>query len=210
MNSLNGLYAITDARLIPDAQFATRIELALKGGARIIQYRDKSNDHIKRTLQATILKQLCDQYQALCIINDDIDLALEIKAHGLHIGRDDGELSVIRQRLGEDKIIGVSCYNQLALAQVAEQQGADYVAFGSFFSSPTKPDAPAASLDLLTQARTQINIPICAIGGITLNNAAQLLEAGVDMLAVISDVFGHEDVFSASESFKTLIEKHKV
>lgn len=208
MKSLSGLYAITDARLIPESRFAETIELALKGGARIIQYRDKTRDHSKRLQQASEVKHLCDQYQALCIINDDIELALATNADGLHIGRDDGTIYDIRQQFGNHKIIGVSCYNQLALAQVAEQQGADYIAFGSFFPSPTKPDAPRASLELLTQARNQIQTPICAIGGITLNNANQLLEAGADMLAVISDVFANNDVFSASAAFSTLFQKH--
>ena len=209
MISLSGLYAITDARLISNAQFAIAVEQALMGGAHIIQYRDKSNDQNRRLRQALTVKQLCEQYQALCIINDDIELTKVVDADGLHIGQDDGAISDIRQQLGKHKIIGVSCYNQLALAQDAEQHGADYIAFGSFFPSPTKPDAQKASLELLIQAREQIKIPICAIGGITLNNAAQLLEAGADMLAVISDVFGHEDVLSASKAFKNLFELHK-
>lgn len=204
MTSLSGLYAITDARLIPEIRFADTVEAALKGGARMIQYRDKTDDHHKRLQQARVVRQLCDRYQALSIINDDLELALASQAHGLHIGRDDGALADIRQRLGKDKIIGVSCYNQLALAHVAQQQGADYIAFGSFFPSPTKPDAQTASLDLLIQARGEIKIPICAIGGITLNNARQLLHAGADMLAVISDVFAQEDVFSASHAYRKL------
>ncbi|MFW2373733.1 MAG: thiamine phosphate synthase [Gammaproteobacteria bacterium] len=208
MTPLSGLYAITDSRLIPESHFYQTIELALKGGARIIQYRDKTSDHNKHLQQAKALKQLCEKYQALCIINDDIELALAMDADGLHIGRNDGDVSDIRQQLGEHKIIGVSCYNELALAQLAEQQGADYIAFGSFFPSPTKPDAQKASLELLTQARQHIKIPICAIGGITLNNGAQLLDAGADMLAVISDVFSHDDVLSASKKFQRLFEQY--
>lgn len=204
MNSLSGLYAITDAKLIPQTRFAQTIELVLKGGARIIQYRDKSNDHNMRLQQAKVLKQLCQRYQALCIINDDIELAQAMDADGLHIGRDDGDVSDIRQQLGKHKIIGVSCYNELALALAAQQQGAEYIAFGSFFPSPTKPHAPKASLDLLRQARHLIDLPICAIGGITLNNAAPLINAGADMLAVISDVFGQNDVLTASKDFQQL------
>jgi len=208
MNSLSGLYVITDAKLIPRTRFAETIELALKGGARIIQYRDKTSDHNKRLQQACAVKHLCNRYQALCIINDDIELARAANADGLHIGRDDGSVSDLRQLLGKDKIIGVSCYNELALAQAAEQQGANYIAFGSFFPSPTKPDATKASLDLLLQARQHIDIPICAIGGITLNNAAPLIDAGADMLAVISEVFGHDDVFSASKKFQQLFKQY--
>lgn len=208
MNALHGLYAITDSQLIPESHFSDTIERALMGGTRIIQYRDKSHDHHRRLQQAKALKQLCQQYQALCIINDDIELAQAMDADGLHIGRHDGAVADIRRQLGKHKVIGVSCYNELALAQAAQQQGANYVAFGSFFPSPTKPDAQKASLDLLPQARQLIDIPICAIGGITLNNAAPLLDAGADMLAVISDVFGHDDVFSASKNFQQLFKQY--
>ncbi|MCW8955379.1 MAG: thiamine phosphate synthase [Gammaproteobacteria bacterium] len=208
MKSLSGLYAITDAELIAQARFAETVEQALQGGAHLIQYRDKTRDHGKRLQQAQAVKQLCQRYQALCIINDDLELALAIQADGLHIGRDDGALPEIRQRLGEDKIIGVSCYNDLTLAETAAQQGADYIAFGSFFPSPTKPEAQAASLELLTLARNTIQRPICAIGGITRDNAGPLLAAGADMLAVISDVFGQDDVVSASRAFQTLFETH--
>lgn len=208
MKSLKGLYAITDANLIPKSRFTEIVESALRGGASIIQYRDKTDDYNKRLQQACAVKQLCDQYQALCIINDDIELMLASNADGLHIGKDDGELADIRKRLGKDKIIGLSCYNELEIANLAENQGADYIAFGSFFPSPTKPDAQKASLDLLIKARQQIKIPICAIGGITLKNAIPLLEAGADMLAVISDVFGQDDVLSASQDFQKLFAQH--
>jgi len=191
---LTGLYAITDENLIPPDRFEQSVEQALKGGARIIQYRDKSDDTVKRQQQAKQLKDLCHRYNALCIINDDIDLCLNVAADGVHLGKDDGDITQARKRLGENIIIGVSCYNQLTLAQQAENDGADYVAFGAIFPSSTKPLAKTAGLGILQQAKSQIKVPICAIGGIDTTNAKQTVESGADMLAVISSLFAQEDI----------------
>ncbi|MDH5425262.1 MAG: thiamine phosphate synthase [Gammaproteobacteria bacterium] len=187
-SKLHGLYAITDATLMAH-NFADAVESTLQGGSRIIQYRDKSNDTDKRLQQALTIRRLCDQYRALFIINDDIELALSSNADGVHLGKDDQHIKVAREQLGERKIIGVSCYNQLQLAIDAEQAGADYVAFGAFFSSSIKPDASNAPLSLIRQAKAQIKVPVCCIGGITALNGGELIAAGSDMLAVISDIF---------------------
>ena len=195
---LRGLYAITDAGLIGD-NFATAIEQTLQGGCRIIQYRDKSSDITKRQQQSDIVRQLCDQYQALFIVNDDIELALYANADGIHLGKDDQHIQLARERLGNDKIIGVSCYNKLELAIAAEQAGADYVAFGAFFSSSIKPEAINAPTSLIADAKTQLQVPVCCIGGITANNANQLIEVGSDMIAVISDIFASQDIKLASQ-----------
>lgn len=204
---LQGLYAITDEQLI-GLYFAPAVEQALKGGVRIIQYRNKSTNQRRRQQQAETLRQLCDQYHALLIINDDIELAKAVNADGVHIGRDDTALSQAREKLGADKIIGVSCYNNIELARQAEQLGADYVAFGAFFSSTIKPEASEADLMLLEQARDELSIPVCCIGGITADNAAPLLEAGSHMLAVITDIFGHtpeeEGIQQAAERLSQL------
>ena len=207
-NRLHGLYAITDASLMPANIFNTKAEQALQGGAKIIKYRDKSQDLSKRLQQAKFLKKICLQHKALLIINDDIQLAIETNADGVHIGINDISLAEARTKLGLKKIIGISCYNQFELAQQAEKEGADYIAFGSFFSSPTKPDAKPASIDLLEKAKNQLSIPVCAIGGININNAGILLDAGADMLAVISGVIGEQDVTAASLKFKNLFEQH--
>lgn len=189
MSRLNkGLYAITDSRLI-GARLLESVEAAIRGGAAVVQYRDKSDDHPRRAEEAGALQQLCRSHDVIFIINDDVELAAQIGADGLHIGQKDDSLNRARQRLGEDTIIGVSCYNRLELAQTAEQSGADYIAFGRFFSSNIKPDAVGAHLELLEQARKEINIPVVAIGGITAENGPQLVEAGADLLAVISDLF---------------------
>ena len=192
-SALHGLYVITDSALIPDAEFCQRIAAALRGGARIVQYRDKRELPALRRKLAAEMVYLCREHGAISIINDDVELALEVGAHGVHIGQDDTALSQARARLGQGAIIGVSCYNRLELAVEAERQGADYVAFGAFFPSRIKPNAVPASLELLRAAKEQLAIPICAIGGITLENGGALVEAGADMLAVISAVFAESD-----------------
>lgn len=186
---LHGLYAITNEQLMPEDTFLNKAEAALASGVRILQYRDKSTDTQKRINQTAALKQLCIKYNAILIINDDIELTKEVDAHGIHIGRDDQTIEYVRAQLGHNKFIGVSCYDQLTLAQTAVNQGADYIAFGSFFSSEIKPDAPRANIQLINQFKTRHSTPVCCIGGITTKNYEPLLEAGADMLAVISDVF---------------------
>jgi len=195
-NRLRGLYAITDESLIPEVQFHHTIKQALQGGATIIQYRDKSDDDEKRKQQATALRTLCNQYNALLLINDDLELARCVNADGIHLGENDASIPEAREALGATAIIGISCYNQLELAIKAESEGANYVAFGAFFTSTIKPEARAAELDLLSEAKTRLNIPVCAIGGITTNNAKQVFDAGADMLAVISGLFAHQQVKS--------------
>lgn len=186
--NLYGLYAITDAELMAD-NFAAAVSQTLQGGTRIIQYRDKSEDNEKRLQQALLMRELCDQHEALLIINDDIELAIQSDADGVHIGKDDAEYEKARQCLGTDKIIGISCYNQLELAIEAEQKGADYVAFGAFFSSSIKPEASNAPLTIISQAKQRLSCPVCCIGGINADNAGSLIAAGGDMIAVISDIF---------------------
>ncbi len=204
MKRLHGLYAISHSQLIPDDDFTNVIEQALMGGARIIQYRDKSDDHNRRLQQARIVAQLCNRYAAISIINDDIELAINVDADGVHIGMDDIPLHQARRALGSNKLIGVSCYNRFELAQQASSEGADYIAFGSFFPSSIKPDAPRAQPDLLPRAKQELDIPVCAIGGINANNAAQLITAGSDMLAVISEVFASKDIQAASRKLSQL------
>lgn len=204
MKRLYGLYAISHSQLIPDDDFAAAIEQALIGGARIIQYRDKSNDHSRRLQQALEMTQLCHRYDAVSIINDDIELALSVDADGVHIGMDDIPLHQARRLLGSNKLIGVSCYNRFELAHQAHDEGADYIAFGSFFPSSVKPDAPRAQPELLHRAKQELDIPVCAIGGINSSNAMQLITAGTDMLAVISEVFDSEDIAAASRRLSQL------
>jgi thiamine-phosphate pyrophosphorylase len=201
---LHGLYAITDETLMPERDFLSMAEQALLGGARLIQYRDKTGSNEKRLAQAGALKSLCQQLNALLIINDDIELADAVQAHGVHLGRDDSAIHAARLLLGPDAVIGVSCYDQLELAQAAEKVGVDYIAFGAFFPSVTKPEARAASLELLTAAKQQLYTPVCTIGGITAKNAATLVEHGADMTAVISDLFASDDIHHTASQISRL------
>jgi thiamine-phosphate pyrophosphorylase len=197
---IKGLYAIT-----PDEQNTVELlrktRLALSGGTWVLQYRNKIADAALRLEQAKGLRELTHEFSVPLIINDDVMLVQQVDADGVHLGGEDGTVSAARAQLGSGKLIGVSCYNRLALAHEAVKQGADYVAFGSFFASTVKPDAVMASPDLLRQAHREIAVPLVAIGGITVLNGAQLLEAGADALAVISAVFRAADIQGAARQF---------
>lgn len=202
---LRGLYAITPeqadgARLLAD------VGAALAGGCRIIQYRDKLSAMPEMVARARALRTLTRQHGAALIINDDLALCQLVGADGLHCGRDDGPLGLARALLGPDKILGASCYTELALAEAALRAGADYVAFGAVHPSPTKPDAPRAAVDLFRQAKTQLAATTCAIGGITLANAPPLIAAGADLLAVITDLFGAPDIVARAAAYQSLFQ----
>ncbi|HEX7966461.1 MAG TPA: thiamine phosphate synthase [Gammaproteobacteria bacterium] len=200
--SLRGLYAITDGAPLPELR--TAVEAALRGGARLVQYREKSADAARHEREARALVELCRGHGVPLIINDDAELAAAIGADGVHLGKDDGEVSAARVRLGPRALIGVSCYDSLERALMAARDGADYVAFGSFFASGSKPAAVRAPLPLLQEARGQLGIPLCAIGGITPENGAALVAAGADMLAVIQGLFGAADVATAAKNYSKL------
>lgn len=202
--TLRGLYAISDAGLMPEKTFLAQAEQALCGGAKIFQYRDKSQNHALRLAQAQGLKRLCVRYGAACIINDDIELAAAIDADGVHLGREDDAFAAARARLGSDAIIGVSCYNEWERAVAAQQAGADYIAFGRFFLSQTKPNAVPADPALLTRAKAELALPVAAIGGITADNASPLVQAGADMLAVIQGLFSHADIAKQAAALSDL------
>ncbi len=199
-----GLYVITDPSLTPGEQLPQAVMQALQGGACMVQYRDKSDNHSLRLQQASRLLELCRQFQVPLIINDDIELAMEIKADGIHLGKNDDDYKVARQRLGNETIIGISCYNDLERARHFAAMGADYVAFGRFYPSSTKPKAEEANPALLREARAELQLPVVAIGGITGDNGAPLVEAGADLLAVIHGVFGQTDIRGAAESICNL------
>lgn len=201
---IQGLYAIADSHYLEPEQFAPAVRAALAGRARVIQYRDKRGDPAGRAAIAHELNRLCVEHGAPLLINDDVALAAEVGAAGVHIGRDDSDLAHTRAQLGPEAIIGVSCYNELERALAAQAGGADYVAFGRFFPSHTKPNAVQATTALLHAARARLHIPIVAIGGITPENGGTLLEAGADALAVIEGVFGQADIQAAAERYARL------
>lgn len=189
---LRGLYAVTPEA--PDA--VEKLSLALEGGVALLQYRRKRRD----LTEARAVAALARRHGVPLIVNDDVELALELDADGVHLGRDDGELGAARRRLG-DRILGASCYDDAGLARRAVRAGADYVAFGSVFASPTKPAAVRAPLTLFA---TRLGVPLCAIGGITLENAPRVLAAGADLLAVVTDLFDAPDIRARAAQYQRL------
>lgn len=204
MLKIGGLYAITPDEPNTELLIA-KVEAALQGGIRVLQYRNKLASYQLKTQQARALLPLCRQYKVPFIINDSIKLCLTLDADGVHLGADDGNLAEARVRLGPNKIMGASCYNRFDLALSAQQAEADYVAFGACFASTTKPHAPLATLALFQQAREHLQIPSVAIGGITLQNASSVLDAGAHSIAVINAIFNADDVKLASQQFSQLL-----
>lgn len=200
---LKGLYAVTPD-LADTADLLCRTQQALAGGVCLVQYRNKTAGAALRREQARTLLGQCRAHGVPLLINDDLPLALDIGADGAHLGREDGDLAAARAALGPGKLLGVSCYDQLERAREAKRLGADYIAFGSFFASPTKPAAVRAPLTLPAAARAALGLPVCAIGGITLQNAPQLIAAGVDLLAVITDLFEAPDIRARAAAYTSL------
>jgi thiamine-phosphate pyrophosphorylase len=188
-----GLYAITDHALTRARGLAPCVEEALRGGATMVQYRDKTHDRARRREEAAALLELCHRFGAPLVINDDVDLALEVGADGVHVGREDAAVATARARLGPDAIVGASCYHDLGRAGAACRAGASYVAFGRFFTSATKPGQALATPALLGEARSSLPVPLVAIGGIRAENGAALVRAGADLLAVIHDLWTAPD-----------------
>jgi thiamine-phosphate pyrophosphorylase len=190
---IEGLYALTpegvDAGLLVDL-----VEAALADGLRLLQFRDKSSARDERLRRARRLLDACARFGATFIMNDDPALAAELGAHGVHLGRDDGSIEAARRVLGARAIIGASSYDDLDRALRLRAEGADYIAFGSFFASSVKPNAVRPGLDLLRRARARLDCPIVAIGGITLDNAPLVRAAGADAVAVITDLFSAPDI----------------
>lgn len=206
MTALRGLYAITPLALTLDDGLLDSVEAAVRGGAAVVQYRDKSGDPAQRLDEATALQELCTGHGVPLIINDDVELALAVGAAGVHLGKDDGDIQRARERIGSG-ILGVSCYNRWRNAQHAKRAGADYIAFGAFYGSTTKPNAAAASPELLQQARSTLDLPVVAIGGITPDNGAALVHAGADMLAAIGGLFDAPDIGTAARGYAQLFEQ---
>ena len=205
---LRGLYAVT-----PDAADGARlladVDAALRGGVRLVQYRDKTSPMPERVARAKALRTLTRQHGARLLINDDLALCRLVDADGVHLGKDDGDLVAARAILGPEAILGASCYADFELARRAAAAGVDYVAFGAVYPSPTKPDAVRAPLDLFRQANAQLGAASCAIGGITLDNAAPLIAAGADLLAVITDLFSAPDIAARAAAYQHLFEENQ-
>lgn len=205
---LRGFYAVTPDALCADpARLREAAQAALRGGARLLQVRDKSGDGARRLRNAAQLLELCRAHGAALIVNDDVETAAAVGADGVHLGASDTPLRQARTRLGPRAIVGISCANVLARALDAQAAGASYVAFGRFFSSRTKPNAPQAPLELLQQASSQLRIPICAIGGVTPANARTLIDAGASLVAAVEGVFGTDNIEAAAQSYSRLFDE---
>jgi len=199
---LHGLYAVTDGTLCAaHGGVVAAVGRALEGGACLVQYRDKSADAARRLAEARTLVAACHRAGALLIVNDDVELARVAGADGVHLGRDDDAVAAARARLGARSLIGVSCYGSIERARAAAAAGADYLAFGSMHPSPTKPDAVSAPYPLLGQARQELGLPVCAIGGIRVEHAAAMRDAGASLIAVVSGVFGAADPAAATRAY---------
>jgi len=200
---VSGLYAVTPDSADTPALLA-KVEAALAGGVRLLQYRNKAASAAVRLIQGRALLALCREYRVPLVINDHLDLVRALNADGLHLGSDDGSLVEARSRLGNGKILGASCYGRLENALDAQQAGVDYVAFGGFFPSTIKPNAVRAPLGLLGEAKQRLSVPVVAIGGVTLDNAPQLIAAGADGVAVISALFESADIQHTARRFSAL------
>lgn len=203
--TLSGLYVITDKKLIVRDNFIQTVEKSIKGGARIVQLREKETFYDEIILLAKELLKVTKKYDVPLIINDSPEIARETGADGVHLGGDDTSIDNARSLLGSEAIIGVSCYNQIERGLNAVKSGADYVAFGTPYSTPTKPEREPTSIEILNKAVNLINIPVFAIGGITKDNAKPILETGVDGIAVITSVFGSPDPETAARELANLL-----
>ena len=203
MPKSSGIYLISDYKNLAIDDLLDKTEKILDVGISLFQFRDKNSKYEIKKSTALKLQTLCKKYNTLFIINDDVVLAKEISADGVHLGGDDMGISMARKILG-DKIIGVSCYNNLEDAITAEIMGADYIALGSFFNSPTKPEARKIAIDLLPIAKSKLNIPVVAIGGITPENGKQLVDNKADFLAIISGIYASTDIINSVKAYKNL------
>ncbi|MGI9533314.1 MAG: thiamine phosphate synthase [Thermodesulfobacteriota bacterium] len=203
--TLSGLYIITDKKLIERDNFLNTVEFALKGGANIVQLREKDTSAEEILLLGKRLLSITKKYYVPLIINDYPEVAHEIGADGVHLGENDPDVKTARKIIGNDKIIGVSCYNRIDRGEKAVRDGADYIVFGTPYYTPTKPDREPTSLDTLLEAIDRFrDIPIFAIGGINENNAGTIIEAGVDGIAVITGIFGSEDPEKSARTLSSL------
>jgi thiamine-phosphate pyrophosphorylase len=196
---MRGLYAITPDTADTDV-LLRKVEEALKAGVAMLQYRNKILAKDKRLLQAKELAPLARGYGVPFIVNDDVEIALAVGANGAHLGQEDSDLAVARSKL-PGRILGASCYDDLEKGKTAVRLGADYVAFGSVFPSSTKPGAVRAPLSLFGN---DLGVPLCAIGGVTLENAAPLIAAGASLLAVITDLFDAPDIAARAGAYRKL------
>lgn len=207
MKSLQGLYAITDEALTPKSTLVSQVEQALEAGAKVIQLRDKSSTDEELEYVARALQTLCDEHKATFFINDRVQLAKKIGADGVHVGFTDQTVKETREEVGDQMLIGVSCYGDVDRAKQAVKDGANYVAFGAFFPSKTKPKADVVSKEVIFQAKAELDVPVCVIGGINRKNIHEILSFQPDMYALVSDIFESENIKPTVSELVTKISK---
>ena len=200
------LYAVTDRSWLGDHTLYEQVEEALKGGATFIQLREKELDDETFLAEAIEIQKLCRQYNVPFVINDNVEIAREMNADGVHVGQSDMEAGNVRAILGKDKILGVSVQT-VAQAVLAEQRGADYLGVGAVFHTGSKADAEDVSHKTLQNISAAVNIPVVAIGGIGKHNVLELKGSGIDGIAVISAIFAAEDIQKATAELKALTEE---
>jgi len=205
LTAVHGLYVITPDEADTEV-LSRKVSQAIAGGAKLVQYRNKMASPELRLIQAKALLGLCRLQGVPLIVNDHLDLALAIDAGGVHLGGEDGDVASARRALGDNRLLGASCYNRFELAVAAREAGADHVAFGAAFASPTKPGAVSAPHALYARARSELGVPVVAIGGITADNAAQVVGAGASAVAVITDVFSADDIEAAARRYSALFD----
>lgn len=205
-SKITGLYVITDDVLTPKETLLAQVEETLQGGAKIVQLRDKKSSDAELVDLILNLQNLCRRYKALFVLNDRVELAIKLGCDGLHVGESDHHrIEKIREEYWG--YLGVSCYGDLELAKKMQYVGADYVAFGAFFASNTKPNAKTIDSSIITEAKESLKIPVCAIGGITVSNVNELIKRGVDTVAVITDIWKSENITQKCETYKGLLKK---
>lgn len=200
------LYAITDRTWLGEETLYSQVKKALEGGATIIQLREKNLDYDSFLKEAKEIKELCHEYGVKFIVNDNIDIAIECDADGVHVGQDDMNVIEVRKLIGEDKIIGLSAQT-VEQAKLAQEQGADYLGVGAVFSTSTKKDAKNITFSELKDICNSVDIPVVAIGGITKDNAIELKGTGIDGISVISAIFAQKDIKGASEELKKIAQE---
>lgn len=200
---MRGLYLVTPDWDDTDQMLAAT-EQAILGGATLVQYRHKTAGEDLRRQQAAALLKLCREHGLPLIINDHVELCLALDADGVHVGGTDESVAQVRSRVGASKIVGASCYGQLQLAKDAAAAGASYVAFGGFFPSRVKKYEVSTPPSIVSDALQSINVPLCVIGGMTVDNAKPLVDLGAHMVAAISSVYAADDQRAAASSFAQL------
>lgn len=203
---IRGLYALVDTTWLKPEALVDATAAVIRGGARLVQYRDKDARPAERGERARSIFRVCRQQGAVFIVNDDVDLAEELLAHGVHLGEHDATVAAARARLGPLAIIGASCYDSVVNAQRAADAGASYLAFGAFFPTQTKSGTREAQPVLLRKARA-FGLPLVAIGGITPENAPELISAGADAIAVAGGLYRDGDIEGAARRYAGLFER---